>query len=88
VNSDLRYILEWVRVNLQNTAKFMVLLIYKTYLLGRLPSLFLGDLIPLSRMKGKELWCFINYDLSWGDYVSTVCRKIYEALVTIFVVGM
>jgi hypothetical protein len=34
-----------------------------------------------SRMyKAKNIGVTFNYELSWGDHVSTVCRKVYGAL--------
>jgi hypothetical protein len=72
---------EWSRANLLrilNPAKNMVLPIYREQLLGSLLALFLGnDFIPY---KAKNLGVTFNYDLSWGDHVSNVLRKVYGAL--------
>jgi hypothetical protein len=58
----------------------MVLPIYRNHLLGPLPALFLGDDFIPYVFKAKNLGVTFSYNLNWGDHVSTICRKVYEAL--------
>jgi hypothetical protein len=82
VNSDLRKIFEWSCANLLrlNSAKSMVLPIYRGHLLDLFPPLFLGDKFIPYVYKAKNLGITISYDLSWDDHVFTVCRKVYGGL--------
>jgi hypothetical protein len=82
VNSDLSKVFEWSLANSLelNPSKSMVLPIYRNYLLGPFPALFLGDDFIPYVFKAKNLGVTFSYDLNWGDYVSTICRKVYGAL--------
>jgi hypothetical protein len=73
VNSDLSKVFEWSLANSLklNTAKSMVLPIYRNHLLGPLPALVLGgNFIPYV-FNAKNLSVTFSYNLNWGDHVST-----------------
>jgi hypothetical protein len=83
VNSDLSKVFEWSFANSLklNPSKSMVLPIYRNHLIVPLPAIFLGnDFIPYD-FKAKNLVVTLSYNLNWGDHVSTICRKVYGALV-------
>jgi hypothetical protein len=58
----------------------MVLPIFKGHLLDPLALLFLDDDFILYVYETKNLVVTFNYDISWGDHVCTIYRKVYGAL--------
>jgi hypothetical protein len=68
VNSDLSKVFE---LSFANSLKLN---------LGPLPALFFGDDFIPCAFKAKNLDLTFSYNLNWSDHVSTICRKVYEAL--------
>jgi hypothetical protein len=58
----------------------MVPPIHKNHLLGPLLAVFIGDDFIPYFYKAKNLGVTFSYNLTRGDHVSTICRKVYGAL--------
>lgn len=83
INNELASIYSWCELNLLkiNPRKSQAIILYKSCIpTNKLPPILLNNTVIPFSCTVKNLGVMLACDLSWGKYVSEICRKIYGTL--------